>query len=105
MKKRYFLRGTGRNAGKAKVKPPLRRMVTFDTQNLLHDWPFSERFRIVFCRNTVIYFNKELQAQLFERLHRYTTPGAWLYIGHSESLWKVTERFVSHGRTIYERVD
>ncbi|WP_295720155.1 CheR family methyltransferase, partial [uncultured Halovibrio sp.] len=79
--------------------------VTFDTQNLLHDWPFSERFRIVFCRNTVIYFNKELQAQLFEQLHRYTAPGAWLYIGHSESLWKVTERFVSHGRTIYERVD
>ncbi|WP_077528729.1 CheR family methyltransferase [Vreelandella utahensis] len=104
-KKRYFLRGTGRNAGKAKVKEPLRRMVTFDTQNLLHDWPFSERFQIVFCRNTVIYFNKELQAHLFERLHRYTAPGAWLYIGHSESLWKVTERFVSHGRTIYERVD
>ena len=105
MKKRYFMKGKGRNAGKARIKEPLARMVRFDTQNLLHNWPFEERFQIVFCRNTVIYFSKELQAELFERLHRYTTRGAWLYIGHSESLWKVTERFTSQGRTIYRRVD
>ena len=105
MKKRYFMKGRGRNTGMARVKEPLARMVSFHTLNLLHDWPFRERFQIVFCRNTVIYFSKELQADLFERLHRYTAPGAWLYIGHSESLWKVTERFVSRGRTIYGRVD
>lgn len=105
LKKRYFLKGTGPNAGKAKVKAPLRDMVRFEALNLLHEWPFSEPFQIVFCRNVVIYFNKEIQAELFERLHQQTVSNAWLYIGHSESLWKVTERFVSHGRTIYQRVD
>lgn len=105
LRKRYFLKGKGRNAGKARIKEPLRRMVSFDALNLLHEWPFAEPFQIVFCRNTVIYFSKDLQAELFERLHRFTVPGAWLYIGHSESLWKVTERFTSHGRTIYQRVD
>ena len=105
MKKRYFMKGKGHNAGKARVKEPLARMVRFDTLNLLHDWPFREHFHIVFCRNTVIYFSKTLQAELFERLHRYMLPGSWLYIGHSESLWKVTERFVPEGGTIYRRVD
>jgi len=103
--KRHFLRGTGRNKGKVRVKPALRAMVEFDTLNLLHQWPFDEPFDIVFCRNTVIYFDKPTQARLFERLFVQTTPRAWLYIGHSESLWKVTERFVSHGRTVYRRID
>ncbi len=101
--KRHFLKGKGRNLGKVRVKPQLRAMVEFQTLNLLHDWPFDEPFDIVFCRNTVIYFDKTTQARLFERLFAQTTPGAWLYIGHSESLWKVTERFVSHGRTVYRR--
>ncbi len=104
-RKRYFLKGTGKNTGKVRVKPAVREMVHFSTLNLLHEWPFQERFHIVFCRNTVIYFNKDVQTELFKRMYRQTLPGAWLYIGHSESLWKVTKQFVSHGRTVYQRVD
>ena len=103
--KRHFLKGRGPNQGKVRVKPALRDMVEFQNLNLLHEWPFEAPFDIVFCRNIVIYFDKPTQARLFERLFTQTKPGAWLYIGHSESLWKVTERFLSHGRTVYRRLD
>lgn len=98
-----FFRGTGKNDGLVRVKPELRRLVEFDQLNLLHEWPFRERFEVVFCRNVIIYFNKEIQSRLFERVAELMAPPAWLYIGHSETLWKVTDRFASHGRTIYQK--
>ncbi|MCG5547457.1 CheR family methyltransferase [Halorhodospira halochloris] len=98
-----FLRGKGNNDGLVRVRPELKRLVEFDQLNLLHDWPFREQFEIVFCRNVIIYFNKEIQSRLFERVAEIMTDPAWLYIGHSETLWKVSDRFESHGRTIYRK--
>jgi len=101
----HFLRGKGSREGMVRVRPELQRLVTFDQLNLLHDWPFREPFDIVFCRNVIIYFNKEIQRRLFERMAGIMTPRAWLYIGHSETLWRVSERFESLGRTIYRKVE
>ncbi|MBK1734676.1 chemotaxis protein CheR [Halorhodospira abdelmalekii] len=98
-----FLRGTGKNDGLVRVRPELRRLVHFEQLNLLHDWPFRERFSVVFCRNVIIYFNKEIQRRLFERVAEIMVPAGWLYIGHSETLWKVSDRFEPHGRTIYQK--
>lgn len=99
----HFLRGKGRNEGLVRVRPEVRRLVTFQQLNLLHEWPFREPFDIVFCRNVIIYFSKEIQRRLFERVAEVMAPGGWLYIGHSETLWKVSERFEPHGRTIYRK--
>lgn len=99
--KAHFLRGRGRMAGKVRVRPEVQRLVRFSQLNLLHEWPFEDPFDVVFCRNVIIYFSKATQRPLFERMAAAMRPGAWLYIGHSESLWKVSERFVPHGRTLY----
>ncbi len=103
--KDHFLRGKGGNEGYVRVRPELRRMVEFRQLNLLHEWPFREPFHVVFCRNVVIYFNKEIQRRLFERIANTMVSRGWLYIGHSETLWRVSERFESHGRTIYRKLD
>ena len=99
--KQHFLKGRGRMAGKVRVRPEVQRLVSFSQLNLLHDWPFDEPFDVVFCRNVIIYFSKATQRTLFERMAAAAQPGAWLYIGHSETLWKVSDRFENHGRTIY----
>lgn len=101
-KRRFFLRGSGPQAGKVKVRPTLTRLVKFETFNLLS--PSWSRFRdvdIVFCRNVMIYFDKPTQARLLRQFHGCLNPGGWLFVGHSESQVRGTEGFVSQGHTVY----
>lgn len=100
--RRHFLRGIGGNRGKVKVRPEVRALVEFGQLNLVqYPWHFDEPFHVVFCRNTIIYFAKETQKELFREMRRHLVPRAWLYIGHSETLWQVADDFDSHGRTVY----
>ncbi len=58
----------------------------------------------IFCRNVVIYFDKDTQRDLFARMARLQEPGAILFLGHSESLFKVSTDYSLIGKTIYRRV-
>ena len=82
----------------------LRSLVTFKPLNLLDPWPMKGPFDIVFCRNVVIYFSKDTQRDLFDRFAELIRIGGFLYIGHSESLYKVSNRFKIAGQSIYQRV-
>jgi chemotaxis protein methyltransferase CheR len=82
----------------------LRTLVTFKPLNLLDPWPMTGPFDIVFCRNVVIYFSKDTQRELFDRFADLIQVGGFLYIGHSESLYKVSKRFKIVGQSIYQRV-
>ena len=81
----------------------LRSIISFRYLNLLEPWPMSGPFDIIFCRNVVIYFDKPTQRRLFDRFADLLIPGGWLFIGHSESLFHVCDRFEHLGRTIYRR--
>lgn len=85
------------------MRSELRRLVTFKQLNLLHSWPMKGPFDIIFCRNVVIYFDAPTQIQLFDRYANMLVSQGHLFIGHSESLHKISDRFVSLGRTIYQR--
>ena len=82
----------------------LRNLVTFKQLNLMHEWPMKGPFDAIFCRNVVIYFDKETQRALFERMARLQRPGDYLFLGHSESLYRVSDRYELIGRTIYRRL-
>lgn len=86
------------------MSPDIRRLITFKQLNLLDKWPMSGPFDAVFCRNVVIYFDKNTQKGIFERMARLVKPNGWLYIGHSESLHKISDDFKLVGRTIYQRL-
>ena len=86
------------------VKDELKNMVHFKRLNLLEGWPMKGPFDIVFCRNVVIYFNKDTQRVLFERIANIMPDGAHLMIGHSENLSGISGRFESLGQTIYRKV-
>jgi chemotaxis protein methyltransferase CheR len=88
--------------GHLQMGPALRDLVTFLPLNLLGEWPMRGPFDIIFCRNVVIYFDKPTQRRLFDRFADLLQPDGWLYIGHSESLFNVTDRFRPAGRTIYQ---
>ncbi|MFN2329045.1 MAG: protein-glutamate O-methyltransferase CheR [Chromatocurvus sp.] len=103
-RKRWFLRGKGSNEGQVKVRQELRDMITFKRLNLQNSWPLKNQFDFIFCRNVVIYFNKDTQRVLFDRFAEQLTPGGHLFIGHSETLYKVSDRFKLLGSTVYQRV-
>lgn len=49
-------------------------------------FPFKKKFHVIFCRNVMIYFDKETKKKLVKKFYDLTEPGGYLFIGHSESL-------------------
>lgn len=101
---KWFQRGTGKNEGFVRVKPELQQLISFKRLNLLHEWPMRGPMDVIFCRNVVIYFDKDTQRVLFDRYAEIIRPQGHLIIGHSETLYKVTDRFELLGNTIYRHV-
>jgi len=102
---RFFMRGKGNNDGLVRVRPELRKPVTFLSVNLIRDdWPFREPFDVVFCRNVMIYFDAPTQRRVLERIHRVLKPGGTLFVGHAENFSESRDLFVLRGKTVYERV-
>lgn len=99
--RQYFKRD--KHSDSVKVKESVRNLIHFKQLNLLHEWPMRGRFDVIFCRNVVIYFDLDTQKTLFNRYADLLTDRAHLFIGHSENLHKVTDRFTSIGRTIYQK--
>jgi chemotaxis protein methyltransferase CheR len=103
--RRHFLRGTGTNSGRIRIKPELARTVDFRTHNLMAPrWSFEDAFDIVFCRNVMIYFDAPTQRQVLERIHGAMKPRGVLYVGHSENFTDSRDLFRLRGKTVYERV-
>ena len=81
-------------AGQQTVVVPekLRAMIAFRQLNLLGPWPFKGLFDAIFCRNVMIYFDAQTKSTLVDRFTKQLRPGGWLYIGHSESLYRLASR-------------
>jgi chemotaxis protein methyltransferase CheR len=84
--RKYFLRGSGRWDGWYRVKPLFSSLIEFRRFNLMDTPSPAQPFHVIFCRNVMIYFNKETQEQLVNRFASCLVPGGYLLIGHSESL-------------------
>jgi len=101
---RWFKKGKGENAKLFCVSPQLKQLITFKQLNLMNDWPMRGPFDLLFCRNVVIYFDKQTQAKLFDRYADIMADYSYLFIGHSESLYSVTDRFEHLGQTIHRKI-
>ncbi|WP_175886293.1 CheR family methyltransferase [Burkholderia sp. BCC0044] len=101
--KRFFLKGTGAQAGRVKVRPELRAMIRFEQLNLTDaDYGIAKPFDAIFCRNVMIYFDKPTQGQVLSRFEPLVKPGGLLFAGHSENFTYVTQAFRLRGQTVYE---
>jgi chemotaxis protein methyltransferase CheR len=103
--RRFFLRGAGAQAGQVRVRPELRSSVSFQRINLLEQsWPVRGPFDAIFCRNVMIYFDKQTQSSILRRFAPLLRPDGLLFVGHSESLFHVSDVFRLRGKTVYELV-
>jgi chemotaxis protein methyltransferase CheR len=103
--KKFFLRGTGRHEGRARVRPEIASRVEFMRLNLMDaEWPVEGGFDAIFCRNVMIYFDKPTQRGLVERFAQLLKPSGLFFAGHAESLLDQGRYFRLRGQTVYEKV-
>jgi len=113
LRDRYFTRETGdvvtksgsilRNKPLARISPEVRGMVTFRRLNLMENFPFKRQFDFIFCRNVMIYFDKQTQGVLVNKFYNVLRDGGYMFIGHSESLAGLRHNFKYVQPTIYQK--
>ena len=86
MRSRYFQKGQGRYQGFVRVKDSIRKMITFERFNLIKDTPDAQKYDAVFCRNVMIYFDREVKERVVCKLSSALRPGGYFIIGGAESL-------------------
>jgi chemotaxis protein methyltransferase CheR len=87
-KQKYFLRSKDRDKGLVRVAPAVRQRIHFRRLNLMEEsYGLPEgSMDAIFCRNVMIYFDRDTQAKLLGRFCRYLKTGGHLFLGHSESV-------------------
>ena len=100
---RYFDKGGDRYA----VKRTMKELVQFDFHNLKTEF-LPQRNDIIFCRNVMIYFDEAEQKRLIAKFWRCLNPEGYLFVGHAESLFGLTDRFQmihENNGTAYKRLE
>lgn len=101
-KKRFFRKGKGKNLGFAKVIPELRDMIEFRRINLMDEMlAIDELQDVIFCRNVMIYFDKDTQLTILKKLIEKLRPGGMYIAGHSEYFSGMDSFLNLIGRTAY----
>ena len=101
--KKYFQGGSGKWEGYYRVKNEIRELVQFKRFNLMQPPPRGVYFDIIFCRNVMIYFDKQTQSALVNRLYDSLVGGGYLFIGHSESLTGLNHRLKYIEPSVYRK--
>jgi chemotaxis protein methyltransferase CheR len=100
---RFFREQGEGGAARYCVTPDLAELITFNQLNLMNPLPMKGPLDVIFCRNVVIYFDKETQRDLFQRYAQLQRPGDILFLGHSENIFNVSNDYTLIGKTIYRR--
>src|SRR5262249_49600669 len=87
LRRKYFMRSRNAKSDLLRVVPELRALIEFRRLNFMDaDFGLSEPVDVLFCRNVIIYFDRETQVRLLQRLVRQMSTGGYFFAGHSESL-------------------
>ena len=91
--RKYFVKVGNRNSRTYQVSNEVRKMVKIARLNLLHPWPMKGPFTVIFCRNVMIYFDRQTQQRLVNRFYEILETDGHLFVGHSEGMSGVKHKF------------
>ena len=104
LRKKYLLRSKDRSKNMVRIVPSLRSKVRLLRLNLMNKrYTSIEQMDIIFCRNVMIYFEKETQNQILHKLLSHLKPGGFLFMGHSEVIQHAEFPLKSVHTTIYQK--
>ncbi|ADI02483.1 MAG TPA: protein-glutamate O-methyltransferase CheR [Syntrophothermus lipocalidus] len=89
---KYF---TTPSPGVFAVKPELQEIVVFEHLNLMdrRALRYENNYDFIFCRNVLIYFDDAARKQLVERFYTMLNKGGFIFLGHAESLSRISTAF------------
>lgn len=105
LKRKYFLRSKDREQKTVRVTKELRNYTKYSRLNFMDtSYNLPEMFDVIFCRNVLIYFNRETQEQVINKLCLKLKSGGYLFIGHSESILGMNLPLEQIKPTIFRRI-
>lgn len=105
LKKKYMLKSKDRNNPTVKMAPNIRNKVRFGRLNFMDSsYSIAETFDVIFCRNVLIYFDRETQEQVINKLCTKLKPEGYLILGHSESILNMKLPLKQVKPTVYVRI-
>jgi chemotaxis protein methyltransferase CheR len=99
---RYFV-AEGRPPKSWQVSPELRGLAAFRRLNLVQSYSWGRHFPVIFCRNVMIYFDQPTQERVVQQLSACLEPGGYLFVGHAESLNRVSHSLEYVQPAVYRR--
>jgi chemotaxis protein methyltransferase CheR len=104
-KRKYFLKSKDRKNPTVKVAPNLRAKVKFGRLNFMDNYyDIADSFDVVFCRNVLIYFDRETQEKVIQKLCTKLRSGGYFFLGHSESIMNMDVPLKQIKPTIFQRI-
>ncbi len=105
MKKKYLLRSKDREKPTVRIVPELRRKLNFMRLNFMDEvYSAPSGFDIIFCRNVLIYFDRQTQEKVINKLCRHLRPGGFFFLGHSESVTGIDVPLKQIKPTVFRRI-
>jgi len=100
---RYFERGLGKQEGLVRVKADVRRFADIQHLNLIDMQLPGVTFDVIFCRNAMIYFDRQARQRAVSMLERHLTPEGYLFVSHSEGLSDIEHQLKWCAPGVYRR--
>lgn len=103
-RRKYLLRSRDTERPRVRVVPELRAKVDLQRLNFMNrTYDLKETFDVIFFRNVMIYFDKQTQEQVVNRMCERLRPGGYMFIGHSESLTGLSVPLRNLGNAMFRK--
>ncbi len=103
--KRYCLKGVGTMENKFSINSYLKQKLSFAQINLTQTiGSHVGQFDIIFLRNVLIYFDVQTKKNVVRNVLKHLKTGGYFFIGHSETLFNISDEVVQVMPTVYQKV-
>jgi chemotaxis protein methyltransferase CheR len=104
LRQKYFMRSREPGSDQVRVVPELRRSIEFRRLNFMDaDLGVTEKVDAIFCRNVIIYFDRETQERILLKLSNCLHPGGYMFVGHAETLHDMNLPLTPVAPALYRR--
>ena len=105
LKKKYLLKHKDKTKKIVRIAPELRKQVTFKRLNFMDSsYGIEKPMHIIFCRNVLIYFDRETQERIINKFCKNLVNGGYLFLGHSETLNGLRVSLTQVSPTVYRKM-
>jgi chemotaxis protein methyltransferase CheR len=103
-KRKYFLKSKESGSDLVRVKQNLRARLSWRHFNLMNDeLNTAEKFDVIFCRNVLIYFERDVQRQVIIKLASKLRDTGYLFLGHSETITGLNLPLIGVIPTVFQK--